>query len=156
MNRKPTEEELRDMRDEGMSLYQISRIYNTTIEDIFLLENKHGMIPKTSSALVEYYNISKEDLRSMYIDEHMEEWQIAEELGIRDIDVHIMMDNYHISPRPGGVFKANTSIADIFHLDEPADSPLANKPAPDEFYRDSKGKLRIRMKGSKVGGDLNG
>ena len=37
-------------------------------------------------------------------------------------------------------------IEEVYHLCVPIDSPLAKEPAPDEFYRDSEGKLRVRRK----------
>ena len=106
MNQKPTKEELRDMIDKGMTLYQISRKYNTTIPEIFQLEKEYGLIPKTS-ILKKYYTISKEDLESMYINEGMVQERIAEELGYISITpVYNMMKYYNIQTRGRGRFTA--------------------------------------------------
>ena len=118
---KPTEEELRDMLEKGMSLYQISRKYNTTIPVIFQLEKDCGIIPKTF-IMKKCYHISKEDLESMYIDERMTQWQIAEELGCSQGSVYNMMNYYHIQARvPGGKYTAQqraSKIDEIIHLHE--------------------------------------
>ena len=104
MNQKPTKEELRDMLEKGMTLYQISRKYNTTIPVIFQLEKDYGMLHYTLSKV--YCNISKEDLESMYIGEHMTQQQIADEIGGGIHNVGGMLDYYHIPARGRGRFNA--------------------------------------------------
>ena len=105
METKPTEEELRNMIDKGMTLYQISRKYNTTIPVIFQLEKEYGIIFKTSvlrnyyTISKEYYTYSKEDIESMYIGEGMTQQQISQELGCSTGHVHDMMNYYHIQAR---------------------------------------------------------
>ena len=100
---KPTEEELRDMIDKGMTLYKISRKYGTTIPVIFQLEKEYGIRSQYDS-LKRNYSISKEDLISMYIDEHMAQWQIAEELGCSQYHIHDMMKYYDIPIRGRGKY----------------------------------------------------
>ena len=110
---KPTKEELRDMIEKGMSLYKISRMYNTTIPVIFQLEKDYDIIPKTF-ILKKCYHISKEDLESMYIDERMTQWQIAEELGCSQGSVYNMMNYYHIQARvPNGKYTPQEQASKI-------------------------------------------
>ena len=113
MNTKPTKEELHDMLDEGMTLYQISRKYNTTIPVVFQLEKEYDIIPETF-VLKKCYHISKEDLESMYIGEHMAQWQIAEEIGCSQGYVYNMMKYYNIKTRGSVIFtpQQRASISD--------------------------------------------
>ena len=105
MCEKPTEFELRNMIDEGMTLYQISRKYNTTIPVIFQLAKDYDMKAK-SFKLKECYRINKEDLKSMYINEGMTQEQIAEELGYTQANVSIILHECGVPTRPGGKYTA--------------------------------------------------
>ena len=82
----PTRGELEDMLNEGMSLYQISRKYNTTIKDIFHVMKKWNMVSQDTS-LADYYSISRDDLKTMQIKEGKTKWQMAKELGYTQIRV---------------------------------------------------------------------
>ena len=100
MKSKPTEEELRDMLEKGMSLYKISRCYGVTVKEVHNWLVEYDM--RLSYAKI---SLSKEDLKSMYIDEHMTQKQIAQELGyISKTPVYNMMDYYHIPTRGRGKY----------------------------------------------------
>ena len=105
MTIKPTEYELRNMIEKGMTLYQISRNYDTTIPVIFKLEKEYGIISQYDS-LKRDYNISKEDIESMYINEGMVQERIAEEIGCSKIHVSKMLEYYHIPTRGSGKYTA--------------------------------------------------
>ena len=113
MNQRPTEKELRDMIDKGMTLYQISRKYNTTIPVIFQLEKDYDIRSQYDSPKMIYRNINKEDIEYMYIDEGMNQKQIAEELGCSKGHVQHMMDHYHIQTRANGKYTTKQRASKI-------------------------------------------
>ena len=82
----PSRGELQDMLDDGISLYQISRKYDTTVKDIFHFMKKFELV-SPDTTLGKYYHISKDDLREMQLKESKTKWQMAKELGYTQIRV---------------------------------------------------------------------
>ena len=87
----PSEQELRDLLKEGKTLYQISRHFNTKIPEIFELCKDYSIlylhrIPKPT----------KQDLESMYHDEHLTQKQIGKEFGVQQLAVGTWSRKYKI------------------------------------------------------------
>ena len=97
MINKPSEEELRSIMDEGQTLYQISRQFNTTIPEIFKLGRSYGI-----SFAYDHNNIpkpTKQDLESMYIVEGMTQKQIGKEFGVQAHAISVWLSKYNIQAR---------------------------------------------------------
>jgi len=102
MTAMPSENDLRSMIDEGLTLYQISRKFNTTIKEVFKLGRSYGIhfaydhnhIPKPT----------KQDLESMYSDEGMLQRQIGKEFDVHGRTVCNWLSIFNISTvgRKGG------------------------------------------------------
>jgi transposase len=101
MINKLSEEEIRSMLSEGQTLYKISRKFDMVIKEVFKLGRSYGIhfaydhdkIPRPS----------KEDLESMYHDEHLTQHQIASEFGVTDAAVSVWVIKYNLQtivPRP--------------------------------------------------------
>jgi transposase len=93
----PSEEELRDLLKEGKTLYQISRKFDMVIKEVFKLGRSYGIhfaydhnrIPRPT----------KQDLESMYHEEHLTQKQIAKEFNIDQANICRCMCNYNIHSR---------------------------------------------------------